>query len=181
MQICLMVLLLVAGPYLQADKWTKTKVGENITVKLPPDFYEMTPSDLAQRYPSVRQPLGAWTNDQRLVDLSVKISATQWRYSDTPMAKEFFKASIINLYDQVEFQQDQIEEINGKNFIVFEFNSRIEGDQTLENRGALRTYNYVMYLIQEGQTYVFALQAPQRYEEQWKDVASTFMHSVKVQ
>ena len=175
-----MVLLLVAGPYLQEGKWTKTKIGENITLKLPPDFYEMTPSDQAQRYPSVRQPLGAWTNDQRLVDLSVKISATQWRYSDTPMAREFFKASLLNLYDQVEFQQDQIEEINGKNFIVFEFNSRIEGDPSLENSRAIRKYNYVMYLIQGGQTYVFTLQAPQRYQAEWQEVANTFMHSVKV-
>ena len=114
----MMVLLLMVAPYLQEGKWTKTKVNEDITVRLPPDFYEMTPSDIAQRYPSVRQPLGAWTNDQRLVDISIKISATQWRYSDTPMAKEFFKASVMNLYDKVEFDQDLVEEINGKNFIV---------------------------------------------------------------
>lgn len=176
----MMVLLLLVAPHLPQGKWTKTKVNENITVRLPPDFYEMTPSDIAQRYPSVRQPIGAWTNDQRLVDISIKVSATQWRYSDTPMAKEFFKSSVYNLYDKVEFTQDKVEEINGKNFIVFEFDSRIEPDQTLENRQAVRKYNYVMYLIQGGQTYVFTIQAPARYKEEWQETANTFMHSVKV-
>jgi hypothetical protein len=176
----MMVLLLLAGPYLQEGKWTKTKVNENITVRLPPDFYEMTPQDLAQRFPSVRQPIGAWTNDQRLVDISIKVSATQWQYSDTPMAKDFFKASVINLYDKVEFMKEQVEEINGKNFIVLEFDSRIEGEESLENRQAIRMYNYVMYLIQGGQTYVFSFQAPTRYKENWQQTADTFMHSVKV-
>lgn len=167
-------------PFEQDIKWTKIKAGENVTMMIPQDFYEMTPQDIAQRYPSVRRPLGAYTNSQRLADISIKISATQWRASDTPLAKEFFKASIMNLYDRVDFSKDAIETINGDDFIVFEFDSRINPDQTLENREAVRNYNYVMYLLRDGQTYVFTFQCPVQIKDQWQAVIPEMMKTVKV-
>jgi hypothetical protein len=171
---------LVVFPIFQEGKWKKVKVGENISMSVPADFYDMTPEDIAQRYPSVRSPLGAFTNSQRLVDISVKVSATQWRTEDTPIAKEFFKSSIMNLYDRVEFSKETVEEINGKDFILFEFDSRINPDETLENREAVRKYNYVMYRIQDMTTYVFTFQCPAQLKDRWKQSAEEVMQSVKI-
>jgi hypothetical protein len=172
--------LLLIFPIIQDGKWKKVKIGENISMSLPEEFYDMTPEDIAQRYPSVRRPLGAFTNGQRIVDISVKVSATQWRTEDTPIAKDFFKSSIINLYDQVEFFREDVETINKKDFIVFEFDSRINPDQTLENRRAVRKYNYVMYRIQDMTTYVFTFQCPVQVKDQWQEAAENIMQSVKV-
>jgi len=172
--------LIIFSPLIQDGKWKKVKVGENITLSIPADFYDMTPQDIAQRYPSVRSPLGAFTNSQRMVDISIKVSATQWRTEDTPIAMQFFKSSIMNLYDRVDFTKESIESVNGKDFVVFEFDSRINPDQTLENRAAVRNYNYVMYRIQDMTTYVFTFQCPVQMKDGWRESAGRIMESVKV-
>src|SRR5438045_294584 len=83
-------------------KLVKTKVGEGITVTLPTTLAAMTEEDIIQRYPSVRAPLGAFTNQNRDTDFSVNISATQWVQADIEIAAQFFKSGIYNLYDRVD-------------------------------------------------------------------------------
>lgn len=163
------------------EKLVKTKVSEEITVSLPKNFYPMSENDMAQRYPSVRKPIGAYTNDARMVDFSVNISATQWRERDVEIAKEFFKASLVNLYDRINFLQEDIKTINKKRFIVFEFESRIEGDQlSLDKKDPIRKYTYIQYLIMNGKTLVFSFNSPVQLKDQWQPIVPDIMNSVKV-
>lgn len=163
------------------DKMVKTKVTDNITISLPQNFYAMSEQDIAQRYPSVRKPIGAYTNDARLVDLSVNVSATRWREQDVEMAKDFFKASLFNLYDKVDLIQEDIKTINKKQFIVFEFESRINGDQfSLDKKNPVRTYTYIQYLIMKGKTIVFSFNCPIHLKDKWQPVAPEIMNSIKV-
>ena len=120
----LLCILLIASSF-QDIKLKKTKVSDAITVSLPESFYPMAPQDIAQRYPSVRKPIAAYTNDQMLVDFSINQSASMWRQSDIEMAKSFMKSSVMNMFDSVEFIQEDIREINGHNYIVFEIISII--------------------------------------------------------
>ncbi len=163
------------------EKLVKTKITENIIVMLPKSFFEMTPSDIAQRYPSVRKPIGAYTNEERLVDFSVNVSATQWRSGDVKIAKDFFKASIINLYDRVDIINEEIKTIGDRQFIVFEFDSRINGDQrALGNAEPIRGYSYVQYLIVKGKTIVFSFNCPAQRKELWQETARKVMNSVNI-
>lgn len=174
-------LLLVCLPLAQDTKWSKVKVNEDITFELPRDFQAMTPEDIAQRYPSVRQPIGAYTNADRVIDVSVKVSATQWAENDIELASSFFKSSIMNLYDRVNLSRESIEEIDGRRYAVFEFDSRIEGEQyALETRESVRKYNYVQYLIHGGKTLVFSVQCPSAMKESCQPLARRIMESVRV-
>ena len=83
-------------------KWVKTHLADGVTVSVPDLLTPMTPEDMAQRFPSVRAPLGAFTNADRLADFSVNISATNWPDGDVELARKFFKASLSNLYDRVD-------------------------------------------------------------------------------
>jgi len=177
----LIVLSIASLLGLNQDKLVKTKVGEHVTVLLPEAFFPMSVSDMSQRYPSVRQPIGAFTNTQRLVDFSVKQSATQWRESDIEIAKGFFKASLLNLYDRTEILKEGIETINGKEFIVFEMETRINGDKyTLDQKDPVRKYIYVQYLLINGKTIVFAFNAPIQMKNEWQAKVKEMMQSVKV-
>lgn len=163
------------------DKLVKTKVGNDIVVNLPESFFPMSPADIAQRYPSVRQPIGAFTNEDRLVDFSINISATRWRSSDIEIAKDFFKASITNLYDRVDYIDEGIREVNGLQYIYFEFDSRINGDKyTLDQRDSIRRYTYLMYLLINGKTIVISFNSPLQLKENWVEVAPEIMNSLKV-
>lgn len=162
-------------------KLKKTKVTDNITVSLPENFYVMSPTDIARRYPSVRKPLAAYTNDQRLVDFSINKSATMWRDQDVEMAKDFVKSSIDNMFDQVNFLQEDIREINGRTFIVMEFESRMEGDNNnLTQNAGIAKYSYMQYLISQGQMIVFSFHAPAKLQNIWQPVAPEIMSSIKI-
>ncbi|MTI22297.1 hypothetical protein E1176_14795 [Fulvivirga sp. RKSG066] len=177
----LIVLGLVSFLGLEQDKLVKTKVNDHITVSLPEDFFPMSSSDLAQRFPSVRQPIGAYTNMERIVDFSIKQSATQWRSSDIEIAKGFFKASLVNLYDRVKILKEEITTIDKKQFIVFEMETRINGDKfSLDQKDPVRSYIYVQYLLINGKTLVFAFNSPIQMKEEWQPMVEEMMQSIKV-
>jgi hypothetical protein len=177
--LCLLAVLVC----LAADKpkLVKTKVNDAISVAIPQGWRPMDGMDFSQRYPSVRAPLAAYTNDERVVDFSVNISATQWPDQNAEMAKGFFKASLVNMFDKVDFISEGIREDKGKQYIYFEFESRINGNRREEGfKDPVMRYTYIQYLLGKGQTLVFSFNCPRRLKEQWQETAHAMMKAVKV-
>jgi hypothetical protein len=175
--IPLLALLMVSA----TGKLVKTKVNDQITVSLPADFFAMTPEDIAQRLPSVRAPLGAYTNQDRVVDFSVNISATQWPDADQTIAQKFFKSALYNLYDKVDMISEGIQDIHKKKFICFEFESRINPNKRVEGGSEpLLKYTRIQYLVEEGRTLVFSFSCPRSMREDWQEVSGEIMKSVRV-
>ena len=163
------------------SKLVKTKMAGGVTVSLPADFYQMTPDDIAQRFPSVRAPLGAYTNQDRVVDFNANISATQWPDADLEVARQFFKAGLMNLYDKVDIIAEGIHVVNKKKYIFFEFESYVKGNKRqLVNDDPIFKYTYVQYLVQPKRTLVFTFTSPKDKREDWQETARLVMKSVKV-
>jgi hypothetical protein len=176
-----LIALLVTCTSLTPDKLIKTKIAEGITVTLPSELKRMPEEDVALRYPSVRAPLGAFTNQDRVVDFSVNVSATQWPDENLEMAKQFFKAGIYNLYDRIEMVHEGIYEIHKKKFIYFEFESRLGASKMkLMSQEAITTYTYIQYLIEPGRAIVFSFNCPREHREEWQEKAAAIMKSVRV-
>lgn len=162
-------------------KLVRTKVSSNISVLLPKNFRPMDDLDFGQRYPSVRKPIAAYTNEDRLVDFSVNISATQWPDQNVELAQKFFKAGLANLFDNVEFISEGTHEVHGKSFIYFEFESRVKGNpRELSQRDPVLNYTYIQYLVEPGRTLVFSFNCPRRLRLEWQDTARKIMISVKM-
>jgi hypothetical protein len=175
--LILLVLLVAGAP----RKLVKKKISEGITASVPDDLYPMTPEDLAQRFPSVRAPLGAFTNQDRLVDFSVNISATSWPDGDGEMAKEFFKASLVNMYDKLDMINEGSYLLHKKKFYFFEFDSRISGDRRRQGfQDPVMKYTYIQYHIAPDRTLVFSFTCPKDLKEEWQPTAREVMKSVKV-
>lgn len=162
-------------------KLVKTKVAEGMTVSLPKSFRPMDELDLTQRYPSVRQPIAAFTNEEREVDFSVNLSATQWPDANLDMARKFFKAGIYNLFDNVEMIDEGIHQIHGRDYIFFEFESRVKGDRSdLSLQEPVLKYTYIQYLVEPGRTLVFSFHCPRRLMNDWQPTAHAIMKSIKL-
>lgn len=162
-------------------KLTKTKVSEGITVSLPRELTPMTPEDIIQRYPSVRSPLAAFTNQSRTSDFSVNISATQWPDGNIELAKKFFRAGITNLYDRVDFISEGIHTLHKKKFIYFEFESRVNGDKMkLGEQSPIYRYTYIQYLVEKDKALVFSFNCPRDLKEEWQPTVQAMMKTVKV-
>lgn len=176
-------LLLFAGLLFSFDqpKMMKVKVSDDITISIPKDWRPMDDLDFSERYPSVRAPLAAYTNADRTVDFSVNISATRWPDADLTIARQFFKASLSNMFDRVNIIKEGVQEVNGKSFIFFEFESRINGNRNqLGNADPVMKYAYIQYLVQPQRTLVFSFNCDRREQQVWQEAAQVMMNSIKV-
>lgn len=175
--ISLFILVLFSNSlFSQSLKTVKVNDGE-IIMKVPKNFVEMIPDDIAQRFPSIRKPIAAYTDEQRQSEQTVKISATQWGNNDQEIAMSFFKASIMEYFDKVEFIKEEMVTIKKKSFIVFEFTSYVRGSETQPSE---RKYNYLMYYIKDRKTLVVSFRCPQKEMEFYKPVAEEIMNSLKI-
>jgi len=162
----------------QSVKMIKTKFSENISGVIPENFFTMTPGDIIRRIPSSRPPLAAYTDEARIIDFSINVSASKWANTDLLIAKDFFKASVLNLFDEVKLLKEEMKVINGKEFAVFEFESLLKGDDvSMKN---LRKYTYIQYTIQGGNAYVFSFNAPLQLKNKWQPMANEMMDNIKM-
>jgi len=181
MRTAILILLTAMVASAQHVRLTRKKINKEISVSLPAAFTAMTPEDLIQRYPSVRAPLGAYSDPDRLADFSVNISATRWPDNNLEFAKDFFKASVMNMFDRVTMEQEGIVELHGKRYIFFEFDSRINPEKrNLSTQDALVRYTYIMYLVEPSRTLVFSFTCTRDVREQWQPVAREVMKTIRV-
>jgi hypothetical protein len=176
-----LLISLFFGPINETHKLVKTKISSDITVSIPSELMAMTPDDIALRHPSVRKPIAAYSDADRMIDFSIKTSATQWPDANVEMSMKFFKAGVYNLYDRVEMINEGIQEIHKKNYIFFEFDSRINGDQrSLGDQDSILKYTYVMYLVEKNRTLVITFSCPDHLKEDWQETARAVMMSLHI-
>jgi hypothetical protein len=179
-KIMLLVVILCMTSFDQ-PRLVKTQVSDGITMLIPRDWRAMDELDFRERFPSVRAPLAAYTDVNRELAISVNISATQWEVPDVAIAKDFFKSSIYNTFDRVEMIDEGIHEVNGKQFVFFEFESTVRGKQeVLGQQAAILNYSYIQYLVGVDRTLVFSFHCPRRMRQEWQDPAKKIMNSIKV-
>ena len=175
-----LLFLLILTSFDQPKLVTK-KLPNGISISVPHDWRPMDGLDFTERYPSVRAPIAAFTNEERLVDFSVNVSATQWPDGNLEMASRFFKSSVMNMFNRVEMIEEGTKEIHGKKFIFFEFESRVSGNRRDEAQtDPVLKYTYLMYYVQPGRTLVFSFNCPRRDKEAWQPVARGMMEKVKI-
>lgn len=164
-----------------SERLVRIKISDEMSVMLPKSFRPMDDLDLNERFPSVRKPLAAYTDEDRLIAFSVNISATQWPDNDLEIAQKFFKASLMNMFDRVDMVNEGISEVNKKDFVFFEFESRVNGkSMSLEQQAPVLEYTYIKYLVEPNRTLVFSFSCPRKMRPDWEVTARAIMSSIKV-
>ena len=178
MRYVLFFIILLFAADINAQKLVKHKLTDNISVRLPKDFYPMTDEDKAQRYESARLPIALYTDQDRLADFGVNRSYSTWQQGDLKMVEEFYQASIIELYDKVKFISKGIKNVNKHDFVYFEFESVVYPENDFQ--GNIAKYTYLMYCIEDGTTYLFNFTCELGARNQFQGTAHQIMESVKV-
>ena len=165
----------------QQYKLVKVKIDKNISLKLPADFTPVPEGDIGSKYISYRSPIALFSNSTKEVDFSVNYAVTKWQSSDLELVQSFYKSNIANLFDNIEFLREGIEEINDRKFIFFEFTSSISESQSVLRQGAtIKKYYYIQYTLMEGYAFIFSFSSPQRIMNEWQPMAIKIMQTVKV-
>ena len=165
----------------QRVKLVKTKVNNDITILLPEEFTLMSQADLNLKYFSSKSPIAVYTDFSKSVDLGVNIAYSRWNPEDLEIMKSFYKSNIMGLYDEVQFIKEGIEEINGKDFAVFEFVSSVNDEEgTMIDQGSISKYVRIQYTIVKSKTVLFNFTCPARQQAKWAPIAQQILESVKI-
>lgn len=162
----------------KAQKLVKVKLADNLSIKLPDDFTPMTKEDRDQRYESFRIPIALYTSPDRMVDFGINRSYSIWQENDFSLLEEFYKASIIELYDKVKFINKGTTTVNKREYVFFEFESIVYPANKFQ--GKIAKYSYLMYTIDEGTTYLFNFTCPIKEKGRWQEKAHQIMASIKL-
>ena len=132
---------------------------------------------------AARRPLAAYTDPNQQIAFGLNVSNTRWQPGDLAMLKDFYRASLLELYDEVEFITESVEEINKREFAVFEFVSVVRPDEnetSFINQKPIRQYTYVQYTIHKKKTWVFDFSVPAQAQTEWQETAQKMMSSVRM-
>jgi len=178
-----MFLLLLAfiGFSIEDTDLKKVTIADDISVLLPESFTVLSEQEINDKYISYRKPLAIYSDPSRRVDFGVNVSVTSWGSDDLDLMKQFFRSNILNLYDEVEFVKEEVQEINGISYAVFEFISQVNPDKnSFRANNAVKKYTYVQYALVNGKTLLFNFTAPFMIKDRWEGIAQEVMQSVKV-
>lgn len=175
------LILFLAGSLISAAQLRPVKISDHITVSLPEDFRPMTEQEINAKYVYTRRPMALYTDYGASVDFWVNRAKNQWTEGDLDILKDFYKANIASLYDEVDFSRESVEEINGRRFAVFEFSALIKPEEdAITNDKPLRTYNYIQYTIINSNSLVFSFSCPAQHKSKWVEIAPRIMQSVEI-
>ena len=140
----------------------------------------MSEVQIQQKYVSNQPPIAMFTSRDEQVDFGINVTSTAWG-NDLPLIRQFYKAGISSLYDDVLFIQDTISEINGRSFIVFEFVGTVLGEENaFQTQSNLKRYIYIMYTPYDEKIMLFNFNAPGRLRNQWQKAAQRTMQSITI-
>ncbi len=168
--------------YSQEMKFKKRKIGENMaTISMPESFVPMMEEEMKQEFVMFNRPVAAYKSLRNPGIFSVSQSITQWNPEDAEMFKAFYKSTIMGIHSEVRFIQEEIREIGGEPYVIFEFVASVKAVRsTIVDKGALKKYNYVQYSIKNGKLVGFNFSSPLNYKSQWEKQIRQMMDSAEV-
>ncbi len=164
------------------EKFKKIEIGSGISLKIPESFQPMPEDEIARKYVSTRKPVAIFMSADRQANFGVNISITQWKPSDLPIMKDFYKATVMQLHSDVKFIREEIVNVNGKDFAVLEFTSLVkEEENTLGGtKPPIQKYNYIQYTIFDNKTFVYNFNCPTNQQSRFEDIAQQIMASIEM-
>lgn len=175
-----LAIILLAGAAFAQTKLKKTQISKEVTVMLPQDFSPMPDDFIARKYPATTKPLAVYTSPNGQVDFSVTQKRSQFKENDLEMLREFYKANLLETFTEVDFIRQEVTEVKGRKFLVFEFVSNLADTRKASNLAPVQKYSIVEYTIKGDQLYIFTMHVPFTMKNDWQGTAREIMSSVNI-
>lgn len=155
---------------------------KEISIKVPTAFVPMSVGDRNNKYVSYRSPIAMFTSEDGLIDLGINRNSTEWTENDLKILKSFYKANIQNLFTEVKFLQDDIIQVSDREFVVFEFISKMSDEEkTFGGISApVSKYTYIVYTLYEDSVLLFNFSCDVTKRPQWQSTAREIMESIRI-
>ena len=157
----------------------KTKMAEGVSVSLPKGFRTLEDGEMKLKYPNWHRPVHMMTSEDQVADFGYNISFNQWG-SNLKLLKDFMKANHSFYFTDIQYMQDTVVNLNGRNYVLLEFLSFTKNKETDRELAPIRNYSYMMYTVEDNRILVFNYTCPARYMDKWKQAAPTIMNSIAI-
>ncbi len=155
----------------------RTDLTKNISMKVPTEFQRL-PTTTAKR--SIREFIAEFSHTDGRTEMEVSRSRQRWDQSDPKLLKQFYKASIMQLYDRVSMKREEMVQENGRPVIYFEYVSTIINDADMLRGTTQRNdYNFLKYIILNDGVLICRFTTPAAREEFWRPAMIDAMTSLR--
>lgn len=186
--LAFLLIIFVAGAAFAQTKLKKIQISKEISAQLPGDFSPLPDDGIARKYPASTKPLAVYSSPNGQIDFSVNQKHSQFRPQDLNMLREFYKASLVERFSKVDFIREEVIDINGQKYLVFEYVSSLADDRQGGMLAPVQKYSTVQYTIienddktvRDNQLIVFAFHAPFSMKNEWQQTARDIMSSVNI-
>ncbi|MBF9253480.1 hypothetical protein I2I11_09270 [Pontibacter sp. 172403-2] len=172
---------LITGVAPAQSRLRKVEISKEISAMLPQDFTLLSDDWIARKYPAPVKPLAVYSDPNGRIDFSVTQKPSQFKPQDLKMLLAFYKANLLETFTKVDFIRQEVTQVKGKDFIVFEFVSTLADERAGSSLAPVQKYSIIEYTIQNGQLLIFTLHTPLNMKNEWQNTVRDIMASVKVQ
>ncbi|WP_296621771.1 hypothetical protein [Marivirga sp.] len=154
----------------------KQKLTDYLSMEISTELQLMTQQELSAKFLGAKIPDIAMTDEQSAVEFTVTASPTFWQDGDVALLKEFYDSSIPPLFQEIDFSQKDLVNLNGKEFAAYQF----EGKPDVEgNRSAEQRYTYLLYTIHKNGLVVISFSCPPYLKSKWQPIAQKMFETTK--
>lgn len=178
----------------QEDAFVKTDINGKFKIDLPATFEAQSEEVIIQEYGMVRVPEAVYKEkDFRdvVMSFSVRVDSinstinykSQENKSDSldlVIEKSFYKASLSGLYNEINFIKDEVTTINKRQFMLFEFTSMLEGENSKGVKLSSRQYNYIAHGFKGKKKFIITFACPIELQEKWQPIAQKIIQSINL-
>ncbi|MDX5346425.1 MAG: hypothetical protein LPK19_04200 [Hymenobacteraceae bacterium] len=171
---------LVFNVQAQEHKLKKQKIAKLFTIELPKSFDKLNDDEMAQKYTTINRPLAVYADKEADASFSVVAKPSSFASDDLDMLYNFYKSSIQQRFSAVNFMNDGIRKVNGREFVTFEFVSSVKDERkSISKLPAANYYTIAQYTIVNNQLYIMTFSVPAARQREWQKTAQEAMSSVK--
>ncbi|MCX2744370.1 hypothetical protein OO013_10860 [Mangrovivirga sp. M17] len=159
----------------------KATVSENIQIKIPEGFSKMTDDELYAKYRSADPAAFAYISADKQAEFTINSAETPWPEEDIELLYGFYKATIYDLFDEINILKEETIDLDGKKVAVLEMETVVyPPENSIIPRPTVRKYNYIQYFIHDGKVWIMSFSSPQGAKQNWKEIIEISMESIKL-
>jgi hypothetical protein len=187
--------ILVLCAFTVTMKLKKVKIG-NVSLEVPATFEKLDQQTSQGEYSGKSAPIGVYRSPRDKSAISIyhtadSVRAKTIKYQkqkgatldfdrDLQMEYAFKKSSFSGKFKEINFIQDGVKNVNGKDFIYFEFDGTIEATDRLGRKSLTKVYNYMLYTYVKENIYSINFICKGDLKEEYQATIQQVMQTVKV-
>ncbi|MDO3696054.1 hypothetical protein QVZ41_14470 [Wenyingzhuangia sp. chi5] len=146
-------------------------LGGKLIIDLPEGFGLMSAEMLAVKYPSSNRPTLVYTNENGTINFVFNHTKNAIPKDKLPELLPAFVGQFSSIYPQIKWYKNEMQKVNGKDFIVLEFMTPATDS---------KIYNIMYITVLEGRMLMCTFNCLESQKSEWETKAKASLNSVTI-